>query len=747
MSVIDHSMQTSEQRPIRLRVRRDLVIQETVYQGEQSWIVKDPVAMKYFRVQEPERIALEMLDESNSYQDICDELARRFPEVQVRVEDVHMLVNSFHKNGLLISNAPGQAAPLQIKRNKELKQKAMQLLMSVMSLKFPGVDPERFLSWLYPKVSWFFSKSCFYLCLFICTAALVLVMQNLDEFYRRLPEFGQFFNLNNIFFMGAIMIVTKSIHELGHGLMCKHFGGECHEIGFMLLVMTPAMYCNTSDSWLLPNKWHRIAIGAAGMYVEVVLASICTFIWWYTQPGVIHYIALNTIFLCGVSTLLFNANPLLRYDGYYMLSDFLEIPNLAQKSKTSLVSKLRVTCLGMQPVNSRMLPTRHQISFAVYSVASFVYRWFVMLLIFWFLVKIFEPYGVSIIGHIMIVFSLVGMVVVPLFKMVKFFWYPGRFREVKKVRFAISCLVVALVAGGLFMIPVPHNVQASFVVMPIGSEQIYVSQPGSLKEVYFQAGDRVKKGDVIALLENADLEMRLEELNGLLAKAQSQLADFRLNEKRIEDSSRLIKRAESQISDLENRIALQTRLVGELKLVATREGVIIPPPNKPVEPVDVLEDQRTLVSWSGTPLDAENRNAFLEYQTLYCLIGEPTEMKAMLVIEQSNAKFIEPDQPVTMMVDERIGAKIKGNIEFVSRDPLDTVPRELSVNNGGSIATKPVAGGKEVPMFPSYEASVPLDHVDVVLLNGFRGQAKVRVGASPLGKRFVRYLKTVINFR
>ena len=79
--------------------------------------------------------------------------------------------------------------------------------------------------------------------------------------------------------------MTKILHEFGHGLSCKHFGGECHEIGVMFLVLTPCLYCNVSDSWMLPNRWHRAAIGAAGMYVELVLASICTFIWWFTEPG------------------------------------------------------------------------------------------------------------------------------------------------------------------------------------------------------------------------------------------------------------------------------------------------------------------------------------------------------------------------------------------------------------------------------------------------------------------------------
>ena len=146
-----------------------------------------------------------------------------------------------------------------------------------------------------------FWRSTTFVFVALMISAAILILSNLSEFYSKLPEFGQFFNVRNILFMGAILIVTKSIHELGHGLMCKHYGGECHEIGFMLLVMTPAMYCNTSDSWLLPNKWHRIAIGAAGMYVETVIAAAATFIWWYTHPGWLHYLALNTICLLYTS--------------------------------------------------------------------------------------------------------------------------------------------------------------------------------------------------------------------------------------------------------------------------------------------------------------------------------------------------------------------------------------------------------------------------------------------------------------
>ena len=124
----------------------------------------------------------------------------------------------------------------------------------------------------------------------------------------------------------------------------------------MFLVLTPCLYCNVSDSWMLPNRWHRAAIGAAGMYVELVLASICTFIWWFTEPGPLNYICLNVMFISSVSTMMFNANPLLRYDGYYILSDILEIPNLRQKASTILNRKLGKWCLGLEEPEDPFLP-------------------------------------------------------------------------------------------------------------------------------------------------------------------------------------------------------------------------------------------------------------------------------------------------------------------------------------------------------------------------------------------------------
>ena len=642
--------------------------------------------MKYYQLRAPEYFASRLLDGKTSAVEIRDSLEAEFPELSITTETVHYLVNSLHKNGLLVSDLPGQSEPLKQRRNKELKQKAIQLLMSVMSIRFPGVDPESFLNWLYPKVRFLFWRSTTIACLILMASASVLILSNLSEFYSKLPEFSQFFNVRNILFMGAIMIVTKSIHELGHGLMCKHYGGECHEIGFMLLVMTPAMYCNTSDSWLLPNKWHRMAIGAAGMYVETVIAAFATFVWWYTHPGWLYYLALNTVFLCSISTIIFNLNPLLRYDGYYILADYLEIPNLAQKSKTSMINWLRVACLGMQPIQHRSLPTRRKWLFAMYSVASFGYRWFVMLAIFWFMIQIFEPYGLSVLAYGMIAMSLVGMIVIPMFKLVKFFIYPGRFREVKPVRFFVSCVLVAALAAFLFMVPVSRNVSASFVLRPIDADRVFVVEAGKIKTLNKQAGDPVSKGDVIAVLENDDLYLQAQQLNGELAREKATLASLKLASRDRAGIGRQIAETSARIFKIERRMEIQSQKQKQLELVASRDGQVIAPPNVVARPA---ESGSHLQRWSGNPMDAKNRGAHFEASTLFCIVGDPDKMQAMLVVDESDIKLVSTGQKVQLLFDELPSRRFDGEVVSVSRDSLTELPRELSITNGGKVAVGP----------------------------------------------------------
>ncbi len=748
MSIEQLGIQSHEERPVGLRARRDLIVQESTYQKEYCWIIKDPLAMKYFRLGKPEYLVLQKLADPISYHELKLELTQAFPDFNVRLESVQQLVTSLHRSGLLVSGASGQAVPLEKRRNKELLRKFTAILPSLMSPKFPGWDPERFLTWIYPKSRFFFSTWFTAGIAALCIAAITLLLTNFHDFIGRLPEFQQFFAFDNLLFMAGILIFTKSIHELGHGLMCKHFGGECHQIGLMLLVMTPAMYCDTSDSWILRNRWHRMAIGAAGMYVELCLAAVCTFVWWYTNPGWIHFLALNIMFLCSVSTLLFNANPLLKYDGYYILSDFLEIPNLAHKSQQALISKLRVLCLGMGSLPPRRTQPNNSNLLAAYSLTSLFYRWFITIAILWFISKTLEPYGLSAVAHVLIVLSIVTMVVVPLTRLIRFFLYPGRVREVKMRRFSISIGLAAAFLLFIAYVPFPHYVWAVFVVRPMNAQMVIVPQAGRLDQVFFRAGDWVEEGATIAVLANSELKIEIDDLKGRLARLNAERIGYELTSAVQLEAARKIAETTAQMASLQQQIELKEQQLQQLTIRASRSGMFFAPPNIPDRPLGLTD----FPTWAHTPLDSRNAGTYLEANTLLGSIGEPQEMEANLIVDQSDIEFVHLGQKVIALPQQASSRFIMAEISGVANNELVVVPRELSQTNQGPIAVKPHEAGGETPLLKSYEAFAifqpeSLAQDDLQLLPGMSGHAKIHVGSSSLGSRLKRYLLTVIHFR
>ena len=194
-------------------------------------------------------------------------------------------------------------------------------------------------------------------------------------------------------YMWIALGVVKVIHEFGHGLSCKAFGGESHEMGFLFMCFSPALYCNVTDAWTVADKWKRIIISFAGIYVELIIASIATFVWWYTPHWpFVNNVAMCLMVLCSVSTFVFNANPLMRFDGYYILADWLEVPNLRERSNRFLSNLFQDKALGIevQP-EAYMAPSRKWL-FVIYAIASFVYRWVVTVSILFFLAKWLKPY-------------------------------------------------------------------------------------------------------------------------------------------------------------------------------------------------------------------------------------------------------------------------------------------------------------------------------------------------------------------
>ena len=617
-------------------------------------------------------------------------------------------------------------------------------MTNILGLRFKGFDPERLLNWLHRYLGWFFSLPMLFCCLALILAAAASVAVEFDMFREKLPEFHQFFGPYNLFWLAVTLGVTKVCHEFGHGLSCKHFGGECHEIGVMLLVLTPCLYCNVSDSWMLPSKWKRAAIGAAGMYVELVIASIATFVWWFTAPGLLHHLCLNTMFIASVSTLLFNANPLLRYDGYYILADLMEIPNLRQKATQILSSKMGEWFLGLEPRDDPFLPQRNQVFFALYSVAAAVYRWFIVFSIMLFLYVVWKPYRLEIIGSMLAMASLYGLLVYPLWQLGKFFYVPGRLDKVKMPRMYASLAGLIAIIAAILFVPLPYNVMCSLEIQARDAAPVYVYVAGILEKVYVKAGERVEARQPLADLRNIDLELKSAEIKEKCDQYSSQLTSLRSQRYLDPKAGGSIPAILDALKSTEDELQQEQSDIDRLRLTAPIAGTVLPPPPLPKRE----EPDGPLPTWSGTPLEPEARGAYLEREVLFCQIGDPKKMEAILVIDQAELNFLEVGQRVDIKLQELPHNTLEGHIAKIGDLDMKNIPKSLTTTYGGPVAVKKdPKTGVERPADTLYQARVPLDDPEGLLRIGVRGQAKIHAAWKPLGVRIWRFITNAFNFR
>lgn len=705
--------------------------------------MKEPVGLQYFRFHDEEYFILNMLDGHVSLQQIKDGFEQRFAPQKITFGDLQQFIGMLHRSGLVISNSPGQGKSLRergrTKKNKELLGK----MTNVFAVRFRGFDPEKILNRLLPIAGWIFTVPAliFFACLLL--SATLLLATQYQTVYAKLPTFHQFFAADRWIILAATMAIVKVFHEFGHGLSCKKFGGECHEIGFMLLVFTPCLYCNVSDSWMLPNKWKRIWIGAGGIYVEMILASIAAYVWFFSESGTtINDLCLNMMFLNVVSTLLVNGNPLLRFDGYYIMMDFLEIPNLRQKSTEVLKRWFQKTCLGLELQDDPFLPTRNLFMFGMFTVASVIYRWVVVFSIVWFVMQVLEPYGLQALGRILAVIGFSGLVAQPIIQTWKFVRTPGRLSKVKRGPVLTSLAVLGAVIAAVCYIPLPHHVDAAFEIRPNRAGTVYAGAVGRIVETV-PVGTRVSAGQTIAVLDDPELRIRLADLRGEERYASVQLHNLKM---RAREEAAVVAQIETQNKMLESIRSLKAKTLEEvdrLTIKAKQDGFVLPPPERPKnDPGD-----GRLPGWTGTPLDRGNQGALLTADDMICEIGAPDRFEAVLIIDQGDRQLVREDQLVDLKLDSLRLETFHGQIQEISKQPMDSASTSMSSQTGGDLQTEiDPKTGQAKPRSVSYQARVPLDAAEMLLRPGYRGSAKVHVDPMSLGNRLWRVIIKTFNF-
>ncbi len=743
MTTLAESLVSSSSRALTVRKRPDLVANRQRYQGTGFWVVKEPVGLQYFRFHEEEFFILNMLDGHVSLQQIKDGFEQRFAPQKITFGDLQQFIGMLHRSGLVISNSPGQGKALRERGRKKTNKELRGKFTNVFAIRYRGFDPERILNAILPWFGWMFTVPALLFFVGVLLSASLLLASQYDTVYSRLPTFQQFFAADRWLILAVTMAIVKVLHEFGHGLSCKKFGGECHEIGFMLLVFTPCLYCNVSDSWMLPNKWKRVWIGAAGIYVEMILASFAAFVWWFTEQGTtINDLCLNMMFLNVVSTVMVNGNPLLRFDGYYILMDMLEIPNLRQKATSVLTRWFQETCLGLELQDDPFLPTRGKFLFGMFTIASVIYRWVVVFSICWFVIKVLEPYGLQVIGRMVAIVGFAGLVGQPFIKTWKFCRTPGRLSKVKRTPLLITLSVVGAAIAGVCYVPLPHHIDCAFEIRSSEAGIVYAGTGGTI-QWSVQPGDEVNVGDPIMILRNPDLEIRLADLS-----AEETIAQVRLRNMSYRSRDEVVLKAqidtqEELIGSIQSLHAKTAEDIDQLTIKAKRSGFIVSPPHR--EARDSGDGR--LPGWSGSPLEAQNIGATLTADDVICEIAAQDACEAVLVIGQGDVQLVREGQSVDMKLDSRRLKTFTGVITEKSNEPLESASMGMSSQTGGDLQTEiDPATGQIKPRSVSYQARVPLEPSAIPLRPGYRGSAKIHVDPMSLGNRLWRIIAKTFNF-
>ena len=737
---------TPESRKLPFKKRTDLTVREQQFGNSKFWHIKDPVSLRYFQLKTEEYAVLNMLDGNVSIFDLRREFEAQFPPQRVTLHQLQTFLASLHGNGLIVSETTGQADVLFDRGERARKGKLLKGLSSILAIRFRGLDPTRLLDWLTPQTRCLFSRPAVFACLSLIVAAIVMAVIKFDTLQMRLPRFQEFFSASNLILLAITLASTKIIHELAHATACRHYGGECHEMGLMLLVFTPCLYCNVTDAWMLPSRWHRIAISAAGMYIELILAAVSLFLWWWSVPGLFNAMCLNVVFICSVTTVLFNGNPLLRYDGYYILADFTEIPNLRQQAGALVKNALGQWFLGSQSANLRLLPDQNKTFLTLWYIAAIVYRLVVVWGILWFVYAILDPYGLGVIAGIIALMTVASMVLVPLLRAKSAISNPLWNHNVNWTRLRIRSFLVLAGLVAVLLIPFPYSVKAPAVVQLKNAPRVFVTYPGRL-DWAVSPGAEVNQNDLLVRLVNPDLERDIARLTSDIKLLDKQLSNF--NKMRIggDDLAASIKLTTERRREKSAQLAERKLDVAKLEIRAPLAGTIFAPPE--IRPrrssSDQAEAAKTLTTWTGSPLDEENLEASLTTGTEICRVGTRGEFEALIAIDENSIEFIRRGQPVELAIDHIADRTIMGTILDLAEIDLSVAPRELIEHD--DFPTRLDSEGIPRPVTTAYQARVEFSVKDKELILRGGGLAKIRVSKQSLAARGLRFLRQSFRFR
>ena len=495
------------------------------YDGEPQWVIHCPSSNNFFKIGWKAFEIIGRLHNHDSISSLQESLIKDTGQ-EFTEQDIAEIATFIKLNGLDDANAH-----MQMEKPKDPWWK--RAMHGYLYFTVPLMKPQKFLDQTYSYVSPLLHKSSVILSLVLLIVGVFMTLPRVDEF---LNSFTSFFSMEGAAIIGVSFMLIKIIHELSHAYVATKYGVKVPHMGVAFIVLYPVLYTDATDAWRLRDKKERIHIGLAGVYVELILAALALIAWNYTAPGLIQMTLFSIVMISLVGSLLVNLNPLMRFDGYYVLSDWWGIENLHATAIDYARSHMRKILWGLESPASHNYPAATVWKLTVFGYAVMIYRFFLFLGIAVLVYHVFFPP----LGLIAMIFELVWFIGMPVWKEMMAWWH-RKDEIISQNRGRISLVLIACLII-LSFIPLDGRVSAPAIVHADQYRALYPPETAFIEEVFVENDQNVKEGDVLMVLSSMDLdkdivahETDLRNLRQLKRRNQTDIDLFRDQSVSIDD--------------------------------------------------------------------------------------------------------------------------------------------------------------------------------------------------------------------
>ena len=688
---------------LRPRLRAHAQVHRHVYRGQVWYVLQDHQTGRFFRVSAAANLMLCLMDGKRAMTPILDEVGVRLGAERPTKGDAVRLLVQLHQADLLHAALPPDMAELERRAGLQNSRKMLARFANPMALRLPAFDPTRFLDatlWLARPI---FSRMGFLIWLALVGTGTVLAALNWSELSANISD--RVFANYNFLMLALLYPLSKALHELGHAFATRLGGGEVRETGIMLLVFFPVPYVDATASSAFPERWRRVLVDSAGIMTELAIAALAMIAWVELSPGLARAACFNLILLCSVSTLVFNANPLLRFDGYYVLGDLLGIANLDQRSRRYLLYLIQRFGFGMTEAQSPIVAPGEAKWLAGYGLTAMVYRLGVMLGIAFLISQRYFGLGVVIAA-----WAAAQMLLLPTVKGLRFVLTGRGLGRHRRRAIAVVAGVAAAVALVLFAVPMPYAALAQGVVWVPEETVLRARTDGFVQRLLVAPDETVQSGQQLIAIEDpvaaAQVELYRAEVGvmesrfnavNLIDRAQARLVDEQLG------------RARAQLARAEQRSR-------DLIVQAARPGRFVVPDARKFE------------------------GRFVHQGDVLGYVIGAADVGIRVVVPQAEIDLVRGRVAgVTLRYTEAVDVALPAHVVREVPSALERPPAPaLAADGGGPMLLDPTSPHRDRPLDRWYEIEVRADSAAPPERIGGRVFARFDLGAEPLAWRLLR---------